>query len=70
MNFLYNIFINKSHVHTNQFFIILDINKLSHPTKPNSYHLTISIIIQLMKKRALHEAQNTKNLNKLKNKTQ
>ena len=59
-NFLYNIFINKNYVHTNQFSILFYINKLSHPTKSNPYRLTISIIVQFMKKRVLHEAHNTK----------
>ena len=68
MNFLYNFFVNKNHVHTNQFSILLAINRLPHPTKPNSYHPTIFIITQLMKKRVLYEAHNTKNLNKSKNK--
>ena len=64
------LFINNKYVHTNQFSILLDINRLPHPTKPNSYHPTIFIIVQLMKKnkRVLHEAHNTKNLNKSKNK--
>ena len=63
---LYNIFINKNHVHINQFSTVLGINKLPHPTKSNSYHQIIFIIVQLMKKRVLHEAHNTKNSNKLK----
>ena len=60
MIFLYNIFIHKNHVHANQFFILLDINRLPHPTKPNPYHLPIFIIVQFMKKKVLHEAHNIK----------
>ena len=45
MNFLYNIFINKNHVHTNQFSILLGINRLPYPTKLNLYYPTIFIII-------------------------
>ena len=67
-NFLYNIFINKNHVHTNQFSILLGINRLPHPTKSNPYHLIIFIVVHLMKKIVLHEAYNTKNSNKSKNK--
>ena len=66
MNFLYNIFINKNHIHSNQF-SILGINRISHPINPNPYHPTIFIIVQLMKKRVLYEAHNTKNSNKSNN---
>ena len=68
MNFLYNIFINKNHINTNQFSIFFSISRLPHPTKPNPYYPTIFIIVQLMKKRVLHEAHNTKNSNKSNNK--
>lgn len=67
-NFLCNLFINKNNVHINQFSILLGINRLPHPTKSNPYHPTIFIIVQLMKKRVLHERHNTKNSNKSKNK--
>ena len=63
-------FINKNYIHTNQFSTLLSINRLPHPIKSDSYHPTIFIIIQLMKKnkRVFYGAHNTKNSNKSKNK--
>ena len=60
--------LKKNNVHTNQLSILLGINRLPHPPKSNPYHPTIFIIVQLMKKRVLHKAHNTKNSNKSKNK--